>query len=82
MLLNGLKHLRAHHVAAKATHFLTQFKEPALIEFEIFGTGCAVDILNDITLAVGFALVGFYEEVITLLDPVFAAFGPFICPCS
>ena len=36
MLLNGLEDLRAHHVSTKATHFLTQFKEPALIEFEIF----------------------------------------------
>lgn len=36
MLLDGLEHLCAHHVVAKATHFLTQFKSSTLIEFEIF----------------------------------------------
>ena len=69
MLLDGLVDLRLHDVVGQPADFLPQLQEAALIELDVFGAGGAVDVLDDVAVAIGLALVGLLEQVVALLDP-------------
>ena len=69
MLLDGLMHLGLHDVIAHAAYFRAECQGLALVEFQILGAGRAIDILNDIALAVAFDLARFDEQIVALPDP-------------
>ena len=69
VLLNGLMDLRFHNVVALPASLLTEFQKPSLVELDVFGARRAIDILDDVAVAVRLALIRFHIQIIALLDP-------------
>ena len=49
--------------------FLPQLQKAALIELDVFGARRAIDVLHDVAVAVGLALIRLHKQVVALLDP-------------
>ena len=62
--------------SAETARLLPQLQKASLIELDIFGAGGAVDVLDDVAVAIRLALVGLHEQIVALLDPNLRGFRP------